>query len=725
MRIIMNRNNFEDLLRQIRDANAGYDIPLITRAYEMAEQAHEGVPRASGEPYICHPVCVAGILVDLGMDTDSIAAALLHDVVEDTDFEIKDIKKRFGQDIALLVDGVTKLGKIPFVSREEEQAENLRKMLMAMDEDIRVIIIKLADRLHNMNTLDALPEQKQRDKSLETLEVYAPIAHRLGIRALKEELEDLAIKHLDDIAYKEIEDALALQSEAREKFLVGIKTRVKNALAGILPDAYIEGRVKSVHGIYRKMYMQGRDFEEIYDIYAVRLIVDNVLECYHALGLIYEMFRPIPGRFKDYISMPKPNKYQSLHTTVIAREGIPFEFQIRTWEMHQTAEYGIAAHWKYKLGLGRDKDENRLNWIRQLLETQKDSDDVEEIVRTIKSDLAPEEVYAVTPKGDVISLPSGSTMIDFGYAIHSAVGNRMTGAKVHGRIVPIDSLVKTGDVIEILTMQGHGPSRDWLKIVRTSEARSKIRAWFKKERRPENILHGKAELEKELHRNRIQLPSDKLKELLLEVSKRQNCNTAEDLYAMLGYGGLNVSSVIPKIRDEYAKIVKTTEPDEISARLKPRVTKSREGVVVEGIDNCLVKLSRCCNPLPGDTIIGFITRGHGVSIHKGDCNNVPLEVEKSEDPGRWVRAHWEGAVKSTFKSSLQILAVDRNSLLADITANLAGMRVMMHAVNAREIKNGNCKINITFSIESLEHLQYVIAKMKSVDGVISVDRATE
>ncbi|MCI8360018.1 MAG: bifunctional (p)ppGpp synthetase/guanosine-3',5'-bis(diphosphate) 3'-pyrophosphohydrolase, partial [Clostridiales bacterium] len=582
-----------------------YNLQMIEEAFQLCVKAHGEQKRLSGEPYYYHPMAVACIIVTLGMDSESIVAALLHDVVEDTEVERADLEKQFGKDVAMLVDGVTKLGRIPFSSKEEQQAENLRKMLLAMAEDIRVIIIKLADRLHNMRTIDAQSPQKQRDKSLETLEVYAPIAHRLGIRAVKEELEDLAIAHLDPVAYAEIESSLNSRKQYREQFLESIKDRIKQRVEPLVTGIYLEGRVKSIHGIYRKMYVQGKDFEEIYDVYAVRIITHTVNDCYNILGVIHDMFRPIPGRFKDYISTPKPNLYQSLHTTVIGREGIPFEVQIRTWEMHHTAEYGIAAHWKYKEGIqsSDEKLEERLAWIRQILENQKESDDAEDIVQTIKTDLSQEDVFAVTPKGDVINLPAGSTVIDFAYAIHSAVGNRMVGAKVDSRIVPISHVVKTGEIIEILTtqQQNHGPSRDWLAIAKTSQARNKIRGWFKKERRGENIAQGRAEVEREFARNGIRLPDDEMKVFLEELADRQHCNSLEDFFAAIGYGGLVLSKIMPRIKEEFSKRAKAAQPIDIQDYVTagPR-TKSSDGVIVEGIDNCLVKLSKCCAPVPGD-----------------------------------------------------------------------------------------------------------------------------
>lgn len=719
-----------ELWRLIDSHGGNYDRGVIERAFKRCVSAHEGQSRKSGEPFFMHPFSVACIIVSMGMDTESIAAALLHDVVEDTDVSLDDIKKEFGKEIAMLVDGVTKLGKIPLSSREQQQAENLRKMLIAMAEDIRVIIIKLADRLHNMRTLNSLPEQKQRDKSLETLEVYAPIAHRLGIRAVKEELEDLAIAHLDPIAYHEIEVSLATRKQYREQLLNNIQERIRARVVLIEPNVYIEGRVKSIHGIYRKMYVQGKAFDEIYDVYAVRIITDTVNNCYNILGVMHDMFRPIPGRFKDYISTPKPNMYQSLHTTVIGREGIPFEIQIRTWEMHHTAEYGIAAHWKYKEGITQNdtKMEERLAWIRQILDNQTDADYAEDIIQTIKTDLSQEDVFAVTPKGDVINLPVGSTIVDFAYAIHSAVGTKMVGAKVDGRIVTLSHEIKTGEIIEILTTSqaGHGPSRDWLNIAKTSQARNKIRAWFKKERRTENIINGRAEIEREFARNAIRMPEEEMQKFLEDVARKQRCSSLEDLFAAIGYGGISLSRIIPRIKEEYIRQQKAAKPIQISDYVtEHKLTKSSEGVIIEGVDNCLIKLSKCCTPLPGDQIIGFITRGHGVSVHKRDCNNVPKNIETCEEPERWIKAYWANSHSETFKSSLKILALDREGILADVTVAMANMHVSIHNINARELKDGTCFINVTISIESLEHLRSICLKLEKLRGVLSVERTNQ
>ncbi|MBQ5824338.1 MAG: bifunctional (p)ppGpp synthetase/guanosine-3',5'-bis(diphosphate) 3'-pyrophosphohydrolase [Clostridia bacterium] len=698
---------------------------LVDRAYKLADEAHNGQLRKSGQPYIIHPLSVAIILAQMGMDAASLAAALLHDVVEDTDYTKEDIIKQFGEEIAILVDGVTKLGKVSLSNKEEQQAENIRKMLIAMSHDIRVIIIKLADRLHNMRTLQFMKEQKRRDIAKETLEIYAPIAHRLGIRPVKIELEDLSISYLDSVGYKEIEDNLTAQLTERNEFLQDVKQRIVERIADIGINAKVDGRIKSVHGIYRKMYMQNKTFDEIYDIYAVRIIVDSVIDCYNCLGIVHDMFTPLPGRFKDYISTPKPNMYQSLHTTVISKEGIPFEVQIRTWEMHHTAEYGIAAHWKYKLNMsgGNKSFDERLAWVRHLLENQDDAAGVDEIVSTIKSDLVPDDVYVFTPKGDVINLPMGATVIDFAYAIHSAVGNRMVGAKVDGRMVSIDYKVKTGEIVDVITTSqpGKGPSRDWLTIVTTSEARSKIRSWFKKERREENIEEGKAQVEREFKRALIRLPDEEMETFLLKIAERQRCNTIDDFYAAIGYGGIILSKIMPRIKEDYSKMVSTQQIKPPIENLQKRV-KSSEGVVVEGIDNCLVKFAHCCNPLPGDEIIGFITRGHGVSIHSRNCSNVPTDIETCSEPYRWLRAYWDKGVKEEYNANLLITGFDRIGILADISVMLSNIRVLITNISSRSLKDGTFIMTCTIFVDGIEHLRSVISKIEKIDGVLTVER---
>ena len=719
-----------DLMQAIEDSGRNYDTDRIMAAYKVAEEAHKDQRRRSGEPYISHPVAVAIILVGLGMDTDTLVAALLHDVVEDTATTSDSIEKQFGKDVALMVDGVTKLGQVPFSTREEQQAENVRKMLLAMAQDVRVIIIKLADRLHNMRTLESMPPQKQRDKSLETMEVYAPLAHRLGLKLVKEELEDTALRFLDPDAYAEIESQLKLRRDERDKFLAMMRQRLSDRLTAEHMNFHLESRVKSIYGIYRKVYMQGRDFDEIFDVYALRVIVDTVIECYNVLGIVHDLFRPIPNRFKDYISMPKANMYQSLHTTVLDKEGIPFEIQIRTWDMHYVAEYGVAAHWKYKAGLsGKDSLEEKIAWVRQLLEAQQESDDVEDIVRSIKTDIAPEEVFAFTPKGDVISLPSGSTIIDFAYAIHSAVGNRMVGAKVDGRIVPIDTPVKTGMVIEIITGNTKGPNRDWLKIVKTSEARNKIRSWFKKEKREENIAAGREELEKEFRRSSISLTDQQEEEFLSYLAEKQQMNSVDDFLAAIGYGGISLSKIAPRIKSDYIRMFRTTE-EEKAAQTMPKLVEKKSkvssGVIVEGLDSCLVKFAQCCNPLPGDEIIGYITRGSGVSIHKVDCPNVANSMKDPEQASRWVSAHWaETTQREVFKSSIELLARDRGLLIAEVSITLNNMHIPIHALQARELKDGMTSVTLTLGTVNVEQLTNIMSNLRKIDGVVDVKRANQ
>lgn len=710
--------------------NIEFDYELIRKAFEFCVEVHKGQLRQSKEEYYIHPVSVAMIVAQLGLDSQAVCAALLHDTVEDTQTNLEDISKKFGQEVALLVDGVTKIGRLSFISKEEQQAESIRKMLIAMGKDIRVIIIKLADRLHNMRTIDFMPQQKRRDKALETIEVYAPIAHRLGIRPIKEELEDISIANLDPIAYHEIETLLMGNKKYRSKMLDTVQEKIDLRLKEEMPGVKTEfqSRVKSINGIYRKMFVQGKSFEEIYDIYAVRIITDTVANCYNILGIIHDLFRPIPNRFKDYISTPKPNLYQSLHTTVIGREGVPFEIQIRTFEMHETAEYGIAAHWKYKAGIHTNDAgmEEQLAWIRQILETQSDTGDASEIIRSIKVDLAQEDVFAVTPKGDVINLPVGATIVDFAFAIHSAVGIKMVGAKVDGRIVPINHVIKTGEIIEILTTNqlGHGPSRDWMNIAVTNQAKSKIRSWFKKEKRSENIESGRSELEREFKRNGIVFDEEeRLKDFIGDIARRQHLESVDELYAAIGYGGVVLARILPNIKESYNRLSKQNKvvitSTDASVR---RRSKATDGVIVEGIDNCLIKFSKCCAPLPGDDIIGFITRGHGVSIHKRDCINVPVNIEESPEPARWIASYWADNLPTTFMASIQITAIDRQGLVLDVSQALINMRVALHSINAHPTKNGNSVTLITVSTEGVEHLRNIINRLEKIHGVFSVER---
>ncbi len=715
---------WEKLVEAIKASGKSYNMDMIEKAYNLANDAHKGVCRRSGEPYICHPLAVARLVLDLGMDTESIAAALLHDVVEDTPTTLDDLKSAFGEEVALLVDGVTKLTKIQFSNIEELQAENLRKMLLAMSRDVRVMIIKLCDRLHNMRTGDAWPEQKRRDKARETMEVYAPIANRLGILNVKEELEDRSLHYLDPVGYEEISKMLS--ERAGEEFLASVSGVIEQRLeeSGI-EGATIKRRVKSIYGIYRKTIMQNKSFDEIYDIYAVRIILDTLAECYSTLGLIHDMYHPLPNRFKDYISTPKPNGYQSLHTTVIGHEGIPFEVQIRTRKMDEQAEYGVAAHWKYKEGLdGHDKLDERLAWVSQLLENQRVSEDSGNLLHDLKSDLLPEEVFAFTPKGDVINLPAGATCIDFAYAIHSAVGNRMVGCKVNNRMVPIDHIVSTGEIIEvILGPADKGPSRDWLKIVRTSEAKSKIRNWFKKMRRDENIQEGRDALARELRREMIFIPDDKLDEFIGSCCRRLRQNNAEELYAAIGYGGITIANCLPKLKEEWQKLKAEEGKTEQLAKVDLSKVHATDGVVVEGFDNTPIKFAKCCSPLPGDPIVGFITRGFGVSIHKQSCVNAISSMKDPTNAPRWVKAYWADSVKDSYKAGLEIVALDRNELLRDVLGALADIRVPIYTMNARQVENNCCVVSLTIGINNTEHLNRVVARLSKVKDVLKVTRS--
>lgn len=724
-----NYQDYIDLVELINDSDNDFDLVKIQKAYNLAAEAHGDQRRVSGVPYILHPTSVACILVQMGMDTDSVVAALLHDVVEDTDIPLEYIVKSFGQTIADLIDGVTKLSKISYSNREERQAENLRKMLIAMSNDIRVIIVKLADRLHNMRTIDVMKPQKQRDKALETMEVYAPIAHRLGMKAIKEQLEDISIRILDPVGYEEIENELLLKKDQRDRFIEKIKKEIKDRVGDSVKKIYVVGRVKSINSIYRKTFMKGKTVDQIYDVFALRVIVNTVMDCYNVLGVVHDIYQPIPNRFKDYISTPKKNMYQSLHTTVIGKEGVPFEIQIRTWEMHYTAEYGIAAHWKYKLGLSADKNDKevlkeRIDSLRKTIENQIQTEDATDLIKSIKNDLDQDEVFVFTPKGDLVNLPNGSTVIDLAYNIHTEVGNRMIGAKADRRIVPIDYKLKNGEIIEILTQkEGTGPKRDWLKIVKTSEARTKIRQWFKRERRDENIVEGKAALDAELKKSGIYFTDDDSKDILSKLMQKQHCNTIEDFYAAIGYGGIQLWKVLPRIKEEYQKkyekkVVEFVPPKEPA---KHRKTAS-SGVEIEGMDDCLIKFSKCCNPLPGDDIIGFITRGYGVSVHKKSCPNVPKDISLSSEPERWVKANWIGDVKDNFQSTLEIVATDRTGLLADVTIQLSQMHIFIHNLTSRSTKDGCAVVTATIDINGIDHLKGIMTHLGNINGIISVKR---
>jgi (p)ppGpp synthetase, RelA/SpoT family len=733
--VVEKYQTYDELVANILHSGKEYDMALVEKAYLFANKAHAGQKRKSGEPYIVHPVSVANILVSLGMDTESVVAALLHDVVEDTPVTLDDIRRTFGDTTAQIIDGLTKLSKLGFNTEEEHQAENVRRMLMATNKDIRVLIIKLADRLNNMRTLSAMYPQKQRNIARETMEIYAPLAHRLGIRQVKEELEDLSLRYLDPIGYKQICERLAAQQSDRQAFLESIKEELRQKLLPHIPNVTVSGRVKSVNGIYHKMIVQGKSFEDIYDIYAVRVIVDNIEECYTALGWVQTTYTPLPGRFKDYIATPKSNGYMSLHTTVMKKNdnpdenAVPFEVQIRTRDMHRTAEYGVAAHWKYKTGQaaenGKRVFENTVSWIRQMIEDQMDSD--VDVITVIKDDLMPEEIYAFTPKGDLKVLPVGATVIDFAYAIHSEVGHRMIGAKIDGKIVPLNTRLRTGNVVEIQTTREitNGPSRDWLNIATTSQAKNKIRSWFKNERRAENIEEGKAEFEREMKRAGLTLPQDKFDEFMQEQIRKSHKDSVEDFYAAIGYGGIVMTKLMSRLREDYARIVirPSGQPIMESAYV-PSVRNSRgdTGVRVKGIENCQIKMSRCCNPLPGDEIIGFITRGFGVSIHKRNCSNVPEDIEHCENHERWIEAYWsEGTNYHEFKTTLKMTCLDRKGLLADVTMQLSMMHISISMLNSREMKDGNAVITATISVSSKEHLAQITSKLSRIDGVLTIE----
>ncbi len=727
------KNRIDFLIERVEKQNPSANVKKIRAAYECAAQAHEGQKRRNGEPYIIHPVAVAEIIVEMGLDTDSICAGLLHDCIEDTEFGYREIENKFGTSVAELVDGVTRLGMLRY-SKEQEQFEDLRKMFMAMAKDIRVILIKLADRLHNARTFQYLPERKQRDKALETMEIYAPIAHRLGMSRIKWELEDLCLRILDPIGYQEIVDGLEQQSERYEDFLDHIKESISLKLneAGIRHD--ISARVKHIYSIYRKMYSQHKTMNEIYDICAVRVIVDTVADCYNVLGYVHDLYKPIPGRFKDYISTPKPNGYQSLHTTVIGRDGIPFEIQIRTAEMHKMAEYGVAAHWKYKQGLDKVGNEQAFSWIRQLLEAQQDTE-AEDFIKAIKVDLFADEVFVFTPKGDVVNMPAGATPIDLAYAIHSAVGNRMTGAKVNGRIAPIDSQLKNGDIVEILTSkEAHGPSRDWLKIVRTTEARNKIKQWFKKECREENIIKGKEDLDRELRANLLYNGFYENEEVIQNTLNKFSYQTIDEMYAALGYGGITLTKVLNKVKDEVGRVRRAAERLEKAEQManqpqqqpQKKNKHSESGVIVEGIDNCLIKFARCCTPIPGDDIIGFITRGYGVSIHRRDCVNVRIN-EEDKDRSRWVNCWWDEDLlerNNKFSTALQISTRSRTGVLADIAVLLAQAKVNVRDLNARDLEDGYGVINAVIDVSGVRQLKHIMTRIKNTKGVVDVARIT-
>ena len=727
---------FEALVRKIEEGTHSMDMGRIRAAYEMAKMAHAGQKRRDGSPYVTHCIAAADISVDIGLDEDSIIAALLHDVIEDTSLTHADIAKQFGPAVADIVEGVTKLTRVQYTSKEDEQAENLRKMLLAMAKDIRVVLIKIADRLHNMRTMAYQTPEKQKSKSLETMEIYAPIAHRLGMQRAKWELEDLSLQYLDPEGYKQITDYLTERMPELERFMDGMKSKIQTRLEEEGVQSTIYCRIKHVYSIYRKMYAQKLDMDGIYDICAFRVIVDSIPDCYNVLGIIHDMFKPVPGRFKDYISTPKPNMYQSVHTTVIGSEGIPFEVQIRTWEMHYTAEYGVAAHWKYKMGASastslREGDENTFAWIRRLLESQQESD-ASDFFHSLKVDMFADDVFVFSPKGDVINLPAGATPIDFAYSIHSDIGNRMVGAKVNGRIVTYDYVLQNGDIVEIRTSKSApGPSRDWLNTAKSNSARTKIKQWFKKERREENILRGRAMLDDELRHNGLTLDDVSDDAICGPILKRFSFTCMDDMYAAIGYGGLTATRAANRLRDELRnqEPKRKTALDKVSEAAERREThppkkqgKAVHGILVEGLSNCLVKFSRCCTPVPGDDIMGFITRGQGVSIHRRDCANCQQLLSQPENEGRWVEVSWADRISESYLTTVMISAKDRNGLVMDVATVLNSVNAKVHSLNARTTGLNYGVVTVTLEVKDATELKYITNKLAGIPGVISVSR---
>lgn len=719
----------QQLLDKISQYNPKCDVELIKKAYYFAEAAHEGQVRESGDKYITHPAAVASILVELGLDTKTIAAGLLHDVIEDTGRTYDDIKDNFGEEIAYLVDGVTKLGRIEYKTKEEQQADNIRKMLLAMAKDIRVVMIKLADRLHNMRTLKFRAPEKQRATAKETLEIYAPIAHRLGISKIKWELEDLSLRYMHPSEYYELVDMVAQKRTEREKNIEQIMTTLKDRITAAGIKADIDGRPKHFYSIYKKMTLKNKTFDQIFDLLAIRIIVDTVRDCYAVLGIVHTLWKPIPGRFKDYIAMPKPNMYQSLHSTVIGPGGQPFEIQIRTWEMHATAEYGIAAHWKYKEGITKEDDfDKKLHWLRDILEWQNDTRDAKEFMDGLKIDLFTDEVFIFTPKGAVIDLPVDSTPIDFAYRIHTDIGNRCIGAKVNGKMVPLDYKLKTGEIVEVLTTSAdRGPSRDWLKIVKSAQARTKIMQWFKKQKREENIAKGKEMFEKEIKRQGFSYNELVKQEWMDAIVKKLNLQHMEDLYSSMGYGGVSVSQVISRLKEEYAKTVKPESNDwrilekaSTEAKIEKKKKDSSTGVVVKGISNVLVRFSKCCNPVPGDEIIGYVTKGRGVSIHRKDCLNIIEQLRQNDE--RMIEVSWSKERYVDYQAEVQIEANDRYGLLSEISNIITVSKTTVKAINARTAKDNRAFISLTLQINDTEQLEKVMKDFKKVAGVIDVYR---
>ena len=718
----------------VRHYNPSANFQQIRAAFEFAAKAHGAQMRKDGSPFITHPLAVAQIVAEeLHLDSESIEAALLHDTIEDTSATHEDISRLFSPTVADLVEGVSKLTRVHYTSKEEEQMENLRKMLMAMSKDIRVILIKISDRLHNMRTMEYQTPEKQKQKSFETMEIYAPIAHRLGMQKMKWELEDLSLKYLDPISYREIVEALNEKAAQYDGFMSSIHDQITRRLREAHIDGYVYGRMKHPYSIYRKMYTQNKSLDDVYDLFAFRVIVDTVSDCYNVLGIIHDLYKPILGRFKDYIGTPKPNMYQSLHTTVVGQNGIPFEVQIRTREMHEVAEYGIAAHWKYKQNGQGAGDEGRYEWVRRLLENQEGAD-AEDFIHSLKVDMFADEVFVFTPRGDVINLPAGATPIDFAYNIHSAVGNHMVGAKVNGRLAPFDTRLKNGDIVEVVTSQSaHGPSRDWVKIARSSNARSKIRQWFKRERRDENIVNGRSSFESELKRCGVTLKELTAEENLPVILKKLSFKSLDDMYAAIGYGGVTSLKLIGRLREDIQRILHQHQAErqaEVPVEGQPEVTRpavpvrehSEQGIVVQGLSNCLVKFSKCCSPVPGDEIVGFITRGYGVSVHRKDCPNADPARRPPEEAGRWIKVSWGGKTRESYRTNLQVVSKDRPNLLVDISTILSAAKVHVSSLNARSTADGFALISLAVDVSDSQQLQAVMRRLEQISGVMRVTR---
>ena len=723
---------WKSLEAKILAGNITMDMGRVRDAYEYAVKLHEGQKRRDGSPYVTHCVATAEIIAEQGLDEDSIVAALLHDVIEDTPATYDDVKRQFGATVADIVEGVTKLTRVQYTSHEEEQAENLRKMLIAMAKDIRVVLIKIADRLHNMRTMDYQSKEKQLIKSAETMEIYAPIAHRLGMQKIKWELEDRSLYYLDREGYKEITEALSTRMDTLRVFMDKVEKQIQKRMDDEGIDATVYGRIKHIYSIYRKMFAQQLDINGIFDLCAFRVIVDSIPDCYNALGMIHDMYKPVPGRFKDYVSTPKPNGYQSVHTTVIGSEGIPFEVQIRTWDMHLTAEYGVAAHWKYKTGEQgvKEGDEEKFAWVRRLLEAQQETD-ATEFVHDLKIDMFADEVFVFTPSGDVINLPAGATPIDFAYAIHSGVGNSMVGASVNGRIVTFDHVLQNGDIVEVRTSKSApGPSRDWLQLAKSSSARTKIKQWFKKEKREENIQRGRDMFETELKRNGLTMADVLDEDVLPHILRKLSVPSMDELYAAIGYGGQTAVRSVNRVKDELSHIKrpeKKTVLDKINEQAEKRVSRPQKavhGILVEGLDNCLIKFSKCCTPVPGDDIVGFITRGNGVSIHRTDCQNYLKQRLATGADGRWIEVSWAENTTDLYITTLRIMAKERSGLIMDIATVLNALNAKVRSLSARDVGNDQSTATVTVEVRGLEELKGIINRIAAIRGVIEVRRAS-